>query len=58
MVAWDRDQVGGSNQGYCGSCVYDPVLHGIIADLGDRLRAGPIHGALLLRAGLVYRALL
>jgi hypothetical protein len=62
VVAWDRDQVGGSacgsNQGYCGSCVYDPVLHGIIADLGDRLRAGPIHGALLLRAGLVYRALL
>ena len=58
VVAWDRDQVGGSNQGYCGSCVYDPVLHGIIADLGDRLRAGPIYGALLLRAGPVYRALL
>ena len=34
------------------------VLHGIIADLGDRLRAGPIYGALLLRAGPVYRALL
>ena len=58
MVAWDRDQAGGRNQGYCGSWVYDPVLHGIIADLGDRLRAGPIYGALLLRAGPVYRALL
>ena len=37
---------GGSNQGDCGSCVYDPMLHGIIADLGDRLRAGPTYGAL------------
>ena len=27
VVAWDRDQAGGRNQGYCGSWVYDPVLH-------------------------------